>query len=103
MKLPEDTRKRLVLENCEKNFNIEDCLEISKRVGVPVVLDNHHYYCYNQIHPESSPKYDISTYIPMVLDTWSKKGFTLNFILVSKDVEKQVTIVILSVSFQIII
>ena len=74
MKLPEDTRKRLVLENCEKNFNIEDCLEISSRCGVPVVLDNHHYYCYNQIHPESSPKYDISTYIPMVLDTWTSKG-----------------------------
>ena len=79
MKLPEDTRERLVLENCEKNFNIEDCLEISRRVGVPVVLDNHHFFCYNQIHTDIKPKYDISTYIPMVLDTWAKKGIRPKF------------------------
>ena len=44
--LPENVRRRLVLENCEKNFSIEDCLEVSEKVNIPVVFDTHHYECY---------------------------------------------------------
>ena len=47
MELPENVRKRLVLENCEKNFSIEDCLEVSDKVNIPVVFDTHHFECYN--------------------------------------------------------
>jgi UV DNA damage endonuclease len=61
-----------------KNFNIEDCLEISRRVGAPVVLDNHHFFCY-QIHSETKLKYDIATYVPIVLDTWKAKGIRPKF------------------------
>ena len=28
--LPENVKNRLVLENCENNFSIEDCLEVSE-------------------------------------------------------------------------
>lgn len=79
MKLPEYVRNRLVLENCEKCFNIEDCLEISKRIGVPVVLDNHHFNCYNLMHPNEQLKYRIDEYIPDVLDTWLKRGIRPKF------------------------
>jgi len=79
MKLPQYVRDRLVLENCEKCFNIEDCLEISKRIGVPIVLDNHHFDCYNLMHPETKLKFRIDEYIPDVLDTWSRRGIRPKF------------------------
>ena len=37
-KLPENIRSRLVLENCEKNFSIIDCLEIADYIGIPLSL-----------------------------------------------------------------
>ena len=39
LKLQENIKNRLVLENCEKCFSIEDCLEISEIVNIPVVFD----------------------------------------------------------------
>ena len=36
--LPEKVKKRLVLENCEKCFSIIDCLQVSKKVNIPVVF-----------------------------------------------------------------
>ena len=41
--LPDNVRKRLVLENCEKCFSIEDCLYVSEKVNIPVVFDTHHF------------------------------------------------------------
>lgn len=71
-KLPKKVQKRLVLENCEKCFNIEDCLEISKIINIPVVFDTHHYECYNLLHPDETlkkPKH----YIPLILETWNRR------------------------------
>jgi len=70
--LPENVRNRLVLENCEKCFNIEDCLAVSKRVGVPVVFDTHHYECYNLLHPDEKLK-PPEDYIEDILNSWNKK------------------------------
>lgn len=77
-KLDKVIQKRLVLENCEKNFNIQDCLDISKVTGVPVVFDTHHYQCYNILHPNEtlkSPDY----YIPLILNTWKKRNIKPKF------------------------
>ena len=46
-RLPENVKKRLVLENCERHFSIQDCLDISDKINIPVVFDTHHYTCYN--------------------------------------------------------
>ena len=67
--LPENVQKRLVLENCEKCFSIQDCLDISKQINIPVVLDTHHYNCYKLLHPEENIK-NIKDYIPDILNTW---------------------------------
>tara|TARA_B100000989_G_C19484862_1_gene446937 strand:- start:185 stop:1144 length:960 start_codon:yes stop_codon:yes gene_type:complete len=71
-KLPKNVRKRLVLENCEKNFSIQDCLDISKIVNIPVVFDTHHYTCYNILHPDEKLENE-SFYIPLILETWKKR------------------------------
>lgn len=46
--LPEEIRKRVVLENDEKSYGIADVLAISERCGVPVVLDVFHYQIYEE-------------------------------------------------------
>jgi UV DNA damage endonuclease len=47
-KLPTRIRRRVVLENDEKNYSIADILAISKQTGVPIVFDIFHYYLYNR-------------------------------------------------------
>lgn len=77
-RLPERVQRRLVLENCEKSFSVVDCLEISAATGVPVVLDTHHFECYQLLH-KNSQLLDISTYIPAVLETWSLRHMKPKF------------------------
>lgn len=76
--LPENIKKRLVLENCEKCFSIEDCLRISNIVGIPVVFDTHHYECYNILHPENQMK-PAEEYISQILETWKRKQIKPKF------------------------
>ena len=78
LRLPENVRNRLVLENCERMYSIKDCLQISKRTGIPVVFDTHHHECYKQIYPNNQLK-DISYYIPLILKTWTDKNIKPKF------------------------
>ena len=75
---PEPIRRRLVLENCERIFNVEDCIRISKEVGVPVVFDTHHYDCYNKIHPDYRAK-EVREYIPDILKSWTNRNIKPKF------------------------
>ena len=77
-KLPENVQKRLVLENCEKCFSIEDCLKVSKKINIPVVFDTHHYECYNILHPDE--KFNpASEYIEEILDSWKRRNIKPKF------------------------
>lgn len=71
-------RRRLVLENCEKCYHIEDCLEISDKCGVPVVFDTHHFECYKLMHPDEEFK-PAEYYIPLILETWKRRGIKPKF------------------------
>tara|TARA_B100001540_G_scaffold317352_1_gene350159 strand:- start:3284 stop:4234 length:951 start_codon:yes stop_codon:yes gene_type:complete len=78
LKLPDNIKNRLVLENCEKNFSIKDCLIVSEKVNVPIVFDTHHYTCYNKLHPDEKfeePDY----YIAKILETWNKRNIKVKF------------------------
>lgn len=70
-KLPENVQKRLAIENCERCYSISDCLIISKACNIPIILDSHHYDCYNLIYPKE--KLDIYKYLPDIIDTWIKR------------------------------
>ena len=76
--LPDKIKNRLVLENCEKSFSIEDCLRISNKVNIPVVFDTHHYECYNLLHPSETLK-EPAYYIPAILESWKKKNIKPKF------------------------
>ncbi len=43
--LPIHLQKCIAIENDDKVYNIEDCLCISKKIDIPVVLDYHHHIC----------------------------------------------------------
>jgi UV DNA damage endonuclease len=46
-KLPELVRKRLAIENDERLYSLKDCLNIYKKVGVPIIFDVFHHTCLN--------------------------------------------------------
>jgi UV DNA damage endonuclease len=65
--LPENVRNRLVLENCEMSYCVEDLLPISERLNVPIVIDTHH----DSIYPSSKP---IEFYFDRVFKVWFDRG-----------------------------
>lgn len=67
-KLPIAVRKKLVLENDDKQYDWKDVLDISKEVQAPMVLDIHHYKINNNHGPITSK--DINE----IFSTW--KGIT---------------------------
>lgn len=45
--LPREIRKRLVIENDERLYGVEDCLFIHDKINIPIVFDVLHFRCYN--------------------------------------------------------
>lgn len=75
--LPQKIKRRLTIENCEKCYSVEDCLEISRQCNIPVVFDTHHYNCYSILHPNEK-QLEPEELIPQVLETWeSRRGIPL--------------------------
>ena len=46
-------KKRLVIENDDHLYNIEDCLYINQQTGIPVVFDNFHHECFGSSSKEA--------------------------------------------------
>ncbi|OQV21759.1 putative UV-damage endonuclease [Hypsibius exemplaris] len=67
LRLKENVRNRLVLENCEMAYNIEDLLPISRKLKIPIVIDYHH----DSIHPSSKPP---EFYHEEVFQVWDSRG-----------------------------
>lgn len=51
-KLSQAVKDRLIIENDDKNYTIQDVLEISNITGAPVVFDNLH----NKLNPSEDDK-----------------------------------------------
>ena len=68
--LPRSVKNRLCIENCERQYNIEDCLYIATECKIPVIFDSHHFDCYNLLNGTSFNAHD---YIIQVLETWGHR------------------------------
>ena len=62
--LPEETKRRLVVENDDVSYSVTDTLRIHQETGCPLVFDNLHHFCFN---PEGMP---MRAALRAVLDTW---------------------------------
>lgn len=86
--LSASARSRLVLENCEMVYSIEDLLQVSEKTGIPVVIDYHHHNINPGTIINEDQLYEITK---RVLEVWkqcditplfhlseSRKGVTVN-------------------------
>lgn len=67
-KLDMRIKRRLVIENDERLFNIGDALAINSRIGVPVVFDNLHH----QLNPPESER-TVAEWISLCRATWGRQ------------------------------
>ena len=63
----------LTIENDELTYNIDDCLEVSESLGVPVTFDLHHHRCH-QLKPEYTPQRTEREYFLLARQTWIDSG-----------------------------
>lgn len=64
--LSQSARKRLVIENDERNFNFTDVLYVSEVLNIPIVFD----YFHHTINPVSM---DIKEILLLVKETWKRE------------------------------
>jgi len=64
--LPVSVKNRLVIENDDHLFCLQDCLQISQQVGVPILFDSFHHHCLNNHEP-------MLTALKSAAQTWKKK------------------------------
>lgn len=70
--LPKYLRDIIAIENDDKVFNIEDCLYISSKIGVPVVLDYHHFKCNNTGEV-------VDSYLDRIIGSWRDSTPKMHF------------------------
>ncbi len=66
--LPSDIKKRIILENDDKIYNIRDVLDICLNLNIPMVLDVHHHICNNNGE-------NLSEHLPSIFSTWKNCTF----------------------------
>lgn len=66
LQLPENVKKRLILENDEKNYNIEDVIMICIKLDIPAVFDVFHH---DLLMPNDNNK-DLLYWIGEAAKTW---------------------------------
>lgn len=82
LQLPENVRNRLVLENCERSYSIEDTLYISSKIkrkcgrSIPCVFDTHHHDVYNA---NISNLYTDEYYLDDIIQTWDDNDIIPKF------------------------
>ena len=65
-RLDKAIKRRLVVENDDRNFNFKDCLEVHQKTGVPVIFDTLH-------HEVNSSGEDLAQVLRLLIATWKKR------------------------------
>ena len=66
-RLPENVQNRIIIENDEKSYSLDDVLYISSKTSAPVVFDNLHNQC------KKDNNYSLEKILNMVKQTWKDK------------------------------
>ncbi|WVF68238.1 UV damage endonuclease UvdE [Kwoniella sp. CBS 6097] len=69
-RLSDNIKKRLVLENDEICYNVDDLMPISRELNIPIIFDYHHDW----IYPSAQPP---SVLIPQIAEIWKKRGIPM--------------------------
>lgn len=76
VKLPENVKKRLVLENDDVCYSVHDLLHICEELNIPFVLDFHHHNIIFDSDKIREGTKDIIDLFPRILATWKRKNIT---------------------------
>jgi UV DNA damage endonuclease len=73
--LSKNVKNRLAIEHCERCYSISDSLALSEQCNIPVIYDNLHHKCYNELHnvkyDSSLEEYDTLLHLlDQVVETW---------------------------------
>ncbi len=78
-KLPENVKRRVCIENCEKSYCADDILPICEELKIPMIFDFHHYDCWEHYHKESEEKErnqsSLSYLMPKIFATWKNSKY----------------------------
>lgn len=64
-KLPKELQEVIAIENDDKSYTIEDCLYLSEKINIPIILDYHHHIC-------NPSKKSLEELLPKILATWKE-------------------------------
>jgi len=62
--LPEAVKARLCVENDDRTYTLQDCLQLHELTGVPIIFDNLHHECVNNGEPMREA-------VTMAASTWN--------------------------------
>lgn len=85
-RLPKNVQDRIVIENCERQYNYKDMIGLSKRIHRPVVFDTHHHNCYSKA-VKVLP--DPEKFIRKIIKRWKKCGIKPKFHISEQNHEKR--------------
>jgi UV DNA damage endonuclease len=77
--LPHGIQKRIVIENDEYMYSIEDVLEMGFACHIPIVFDMFHYKCYNKYHQtpegmsEEASNNTLAMLFPLIIKSWGNR------------------------------
>lgn len=71
-KLPQEIQECIAVENDDKSYNINDCLNLCEQLNIPFVLDYHHHICNHE-------EIDIKDYYERIFKTWKNINPKIHF------------------------
>lgn len=76
LKLPQDVKNRLVLENDDVSWSVHDLLPICEELNIPLVLDFHHHNIIFDPSQVREGTLDVMNLFDRIKATWTRKGIT---------------------------